>query len=268
MLAYSSSPTWPSFRLTPSCWAYKKPSTVLFDQLKLSNYGKRHGSRKVSSSYTYSSWLLYGASVNIHSLTETALAMTIFRDEGRFIPSSSRAVATSHERRRYTSRRLQFDGQKSSQTMETSLCPMLTLGIASWRLVSLHVHFLINLESLELVGRGSGKQARKSKYSHCPSNGRTRLRFSSSNPRPIRDFFIHDSQPLYLFPFYSMSICSAFAPAVFSNKRGQTWFVDEKPYGIILELLLSVLDGHVCFRIRSPHNPFIIHHGSLCTLPL
>lgn len=29
---------------------------------------------------------------------------------------------------------------------------MLTLGIASWRLVSLHVHFLVDLESLELAG--------------------------------------------------------------------------------------------------------------------
>lgn len=66
---------------------------------------------------------LYGASVNIHSLTETALAMTIFRDEGRFTPSSSRAVATSHERRRYTDRRLQFGRQKSSQTMGTVFMP-------------------------------------------------------------------------------------------------------------------------------------------------
>ena len=38
---------------------------------------------------------------------------------------------------------------------------MLTLPIASWRLVSLHVHFPVNLKSLELASRGSGMQAQK-----------------------------------------------------------------------------------------------------------
>jgi len=43
----------------------------------------------------------------------------------------------------------------------SSLRTVLTLEIASRRLVSLHVHLPVDLESLELVGRGSGMQAQK-----------------------------------------------------------------------------------------------------------
>lgn len=84
--------------------------------------------------------------------------MTIFRDEGRFPPSSSTGFAVFWGKvlRR---RRLRPDPPISLQMIGSSLRTVLTLGIASRWLVSLHVYLLVDLKSLELVGRGSGMQA-------------------------------------------------------------------------------------------------------------
>lgn len=60
--------------------------------------------------------VLWHASADVNRLTETALAMTIFRDEGRF-PPSSRAVAAFHKGKVLTRRRLRPNPQISLQTV-------------------------------------------------------------------------------------------------------------------------------------------------------